>query len=168
MGPGAKCTTHANTPTKEPQFDAGEKVPLNMPAPSIEFFVALLAFTTVNVVVATRQHALLRGNRGDRIGFLEKSNDALKVVPHPVNGPGKILGHFMVAPNKIYKEEKPGQEGYNFMVGWGHQGSSDPGCKDEAAGYIKNCQNKPPPQGEDCEQQLQAWQSKCLMGKYIE
>ena len=139
-----------------------------MPALSLDIFAALLAFALLNVVVAQRRHASLRGNHQDSTNFLERSNGALKVVPHPVNGPGKILGHFMIAPNKIYKEEKPGQEGYNFMLGWGHQGTPDAGCKDEAAGYIKNCQNKPPPQGEDCEQQLQAWQSKCLMGKYIE
>ena len=119
-----------------------------MPALSLDFFTALLAFALLNIVVAKRQHASLRGNHEDGTVFLEKSTGALKVVPHPVNGPGKVLGHSMVAPNKIYKEEKPGQEGYNFMLGWGHQGTPDAGCKDEAAGYIKNCQNKPPPQGE--------------------
>ena len=122
----------------------------------VDILIALVVYILLNVMDAKTLRATREGSRD------------YKVVPHPVNGPGKILGHFMVAPNKIYKEEKPGQEGYNFMSGWGHQGTPDPGCKEEAAGYIKNCQNKEIPLSSDCEQQLQAWQAKCLMGKYIE
>ena len=123
----------------------------------VDILIALCIYVLLNIMDAKCEKALLR-----------IQNKKQGVVPHPVNGPGKILGHFMVAPNKIFKEEKPGQEGYKFLSGWGHQGSSGFGCKGKAAGYIKNCQFNEIPLSEDCEQQLQAWQSECLMGKYIE
>jgi hypothetical protein len=122
----------------------------------VNIMLVLLLYILLNVMDAKVAKTLLR-----------MKNEKQEIVPHPVNGPGKILGHFMVAPNKIYREEKPGQEGYQYLTGWGHQGTPDPGCKGKAAGYIKNCQNKPIPLSQSCEEQLMAWQAECLMGKYI-
>ena len=63
-----------------------------------------------------------------------------------MNGPGKILGHFMIAPNKIYKEEKPGQERLQFLCLDGDIERLMQAAKTRQLDTAK-CQNKPPPQG---------------------